>query len=97
MRDHFRIFVADVATDPLLTTESTTESRGVLLRANVRSVHSTPLIDAGELVGMVLRTMTAPVRLSQALARVDDFVASLLARLHSSGKGNSKKLMRFSR
>src|SRR5262249_76066 len=40
MHGHSRIVVRDVATDPLLSNES----REVLLRANVRSVQSTPLI-----------------------------------------------------
>jgi len=74
-----RVVVQDVATDPLLTTES----RGVLLRANVRSVQSTPLVDAGRLIGMVSTHHCRPNEItSQSLKQVDDFVASLLARLN---------------
>lgn len=74
-----RTVVQEVATDPLLTTES----RSVLLRANVRSVQSTPLTDAGKLVGMVSTHYSRPNGItSDGLKQVDDFVASLLARLH---------------
>src|SRR5215813_13491984 len=45
LKGTLRVVVQDVATDSLLTTES----RGVLLRAKVRSVQSTPLIDGGSL------------------------------------------------
>ncbi len=76
-----RIVVQDVATDPLLTTES----RGVLLRANVRSVQSTPLTDAGRLVAMVSTHYCRPDAITpQALKQVDTFVASLLVRLRGS-------------
>jgi DNA-binding NarL/FixJ family response regulator len=45
-----RMVVADVASEPLFSSDS----RGVLLRANVQSVQSTPLIDSkGRLFGMV--------------------------------------------
>jgi GAF domain-containing protein len=75
--------VQDVATDPLLTTES----RGVLLRAHVRSVQSTPLIDAGRLFGMVSTHHRRPDGITaQALKQVDDTVASLLARLRGLDK-----------
>lgn len=88
LKGTFRIVVQDVATDPLLTTES----RGVLLRANVRSVQSTPLMDAGRLVGMVSTHYCRPNGITpQALERVDNFVASLLARLHGSDQGKEQQ------
>jgi len=74
LKGTMRIVVQDVATDPLLTTES----RNVLLRARVRSVQSTPLIDAGRLIGMVSTHYRCPNGIKpQALRQVDDFVASL--------------------
>jgi GAF domain-containing protein len=83
LKGTLRVVVQDVATDPLLTTES----RGVLLRADVRSVQSTPLIDAGRLFGMVSTHHRRPDRITaQALKQVDDTVASLLARLHGLDK-----------
>ena len=49
MKRRSRIVVTDIATDPLFSDES----GGVLLRANVRSVQSTPLIDSlGKFVGI---------------------------------------------
>src|SRR5215472_8310494 len=79
LKGTLRMVVQDVATDPLLTTES----RGVLLRAKVRSVQSTPLIDAGRLIGMASTHCCHPNGISpQGLRQVDDFVVSLLARLH---------------
>jgi len=79
LKGKLRLVVQDVATDPLLTSES----RGVLLRANVRSVQSTPVIDAGRLLGMVSTHYCRPNGISpQALTHVDDFVTSLLARVH---------------
>jgi DNA-binding NarL/FixJ family response regulator len=79
LKGTLRIVVQDVATDPLLTTES----RGVLLRAKVRSVQSTPLIDAGRLIGMVSTHCCHPNGITpQGLRQVDDVVVSLLARLH---------------
>jgi CheY-like chemotaxis protein len=45
-----RVVVTDVATAPLLSNET----RGVLLRAKVRAVQSTPLVEtSGKLIGMV--------------------------------------------
>jgi len=50
MSDQSRTIVIDVATDPLFSNDS----RGVLLRAKVRSVQSTPLIaPLGKFVGIV--------------------------------------------
>ncbi len=84
LKDASRTIVQDVATDALLTTES----RGVLLRANVRSVQSTPLIDAGKLVGMVSTHYSRPNGVTpDGLRQVDDFVISLLAKMHGSDQG----------
>ena len=81
--------VQDVATDPLLTTDS----RGVLLGANVRSVQSTPLIDGGRLMGMVSTHYRCPNGITpQALRQVDDFVASLLARFGFENMPDRAKL-----
>jgi DNA-binding NarL/FixJ family response regulator len=50
MSKRSRVVVTDVAIDPLFSSDT----RGVLLRANVRSVQSTPLVDKnGNFVGMV--------------------------------------------
>jgi DNA-binding NarL/FixJ family response regulator len=88
LKHAFRVVVQDVATDPLLTTES----RGVLLRANVRSVQSTPLIDAARLVGMVSTHHSRPNEItSLALKQVDDFVAILLARLRELDQGKEQQ------
>lgn len=84
LKGQFRIVVPDVATDPLFTTES----RGVLLRASVRSVQSTPLIDAGKLVGMVSTHYSRPNGITpHGLKQVDDFVVSLLTKLGASDQG----------
>lgn len=82
-----RTVVQDVATDALFTTES----RGVLLRANVRSVQSTPLVDAGALVGMVSTHYCSPNGITpQSLKQVDDFVVSLLAKMHGADQGEEQ-------
>jgi len=50
MNGQSRIVITDVASAPL----DSSDSRGVMLRAKVRSLQSTPLIDSlGSLVGMV--------------------------------------------
>jgi len=88
LKGTLRIVVQDVATDSLLTTES----RGVLLRAKVRSVQSTPLIDAGRLIGIVSTHYCRPNGITpQALRQVDDFVATLLARLHGLDQGKEQQ------
>lgn len=72
-----RIVVTDVNTDPLVSSDV----RGVLLRANVRSVQSTPLIDtSGNFVGMVsthYRRAGGPS--AHMWARVDELAARFLA------------------
>jgi DNA-binding NarL/FixJ family response regulator len=81
MKDGSRILVADVATDELFSSES----RDVLLRANVGSVHSTPLIDVqGEFVGMVSVQYSQPGGAKPELsARVDELAAGFLTRLNT--------------
>jgi DNA-binding NarL/FixJ family response regulator len=77
LRDRSRLVVADVATDPLFTSDA----RGVLLRAKVRSVQSTPLIDAfGNLIGTVsTHYCRTGGPLPHMWSRVDDLAASFLA------------------
>src|SRR5262249_31012118 len=79
MDDRSRIVVTDVATDPRLSNES----RGMLLRANVRSVQSTPLIDlGGKFLGMVSTHYSRPdVPLADVLKHVDNLAASFLANI----------------
>jgi len=81
MNGRSRIVVTDVATDPVFSDES----RGVLLRANVRSVQSTPLIDPlGKLVGMVSTHCTRPGSpMPDVLGYVDNLSASFLAKLEA--------------
>jgi DNA-binding NarL/FixJ family response regulator len=79
MNSRSRIVITDVATDPLFPNET----RGVLLRANVRSVQSTPLIDSfGKVVGMLSThySCLGPPSL-HALKQVDDFAACFLAKI----------------
>lgn len=80
MKDGSRIIVADVATDELFLSES----RGVLLRANVGSVHSTPLIDVqGKFVGMVSVHYSRRGGVKSDLSmRVDPLAASFLTKLN---------------
>jgi GAF domain-containing protein len=81
MNGRSRIVVTDVATDPLFSDES----RGVLLRANVRSVQSTPLIDPlGKFVGMVSTHRSQPGRpMPDVWACVDNLSATFLARIEA--------------
>ena len=81
MSGRSRILVTDVATDPVFSDES----RGVLLRAKVRSVQSTPLIDPlGKFVGMVSTHFTLPGSpMPDLLGYVDNLVASFLAKLEA--------------
>ena len=74
-----RVVVTDVVTDPLFSSES----RDVLLRADVRAVLSTPLVDAsGRLVGMVSTHYTHPGRPTpNVLQSVDALVATFFARV----------------
>jgi DNA-binding NarL/FixJ family response regulator len=80
MSGRSRIVVTDV-TDPVFSDES----RGVLLRAKVRSVQSTPLIDPlGKFVGMVSTHFTRPGSpMPDLLGYVDNLAASFLAKLEA--------------
>jgi GAF domain-containing protein len=81
MSGRTRIVVTDVATDPVFSDQS----RGVLLRAKVRSVQSTPLIDPlGKFVGMVSTHFTRPGSpMPDLLGYVDNLAASFLAKLEA--------------
>jgi DNA-binding response OmpR family regulator len=81
MKRRSRIVVTDVATDPLFSDES----RGVLLRANVRSVQSTPLIDSlRKFVGMISTHRRSPESLMpDVLSCVDNLAASFLAKIEA--------------
>ena len=77
-----RVVVTDVANDPLFSSAA----RGVLLRANVRSVQSTPLIDmSGNFVGMVSTHYDRTGGPSPHMYPVvDDLVATFLAKINNS-------------
>jgi len=79
MSGRSRIVVTDVATDQVFSDEL----RGVLLRANVRSVQSTPLIDPlGKFVGMVSTHRSRPGSpMPDALGYVDNLCASFLVKI----------------
>lgn len=81
MNGRCRIIVTDVATDPLFSDES----KGVLLRANVRAVQSTPLIDPlGKFVGMVSTHRSLPGGpMPDVFECVDNLSASFLARIEA--------------
>lgn len=81
MNERSRIVVTDVATDPLFSDDS----RGVLLRAKVRSLQSTPLIDSlGKLVGIVSTHHCRPGGpMPHVLKHVDNLAASFLARINA--------------
>ena len=76
-----RVVVTDVDAEPLLSNES----RGVLLRAKVRAVQSTPLVErSGKLIGMVSTHYGRPGGPTpDLLQNVDDLVATFLAKLDS--------------
>jgi DNA-binding NarL/FixJ family response regulator len=80
MNGRSRIVVSDVATDPLFSNDS----RGVLLRAKVRSLQSTPLIDSlGKLVGMVSTHHRRPGSpRPHMLQHVDNLAASFLTKIN---------------
>jgi len=79
MKAGSRIIVTDVMSDPVYSTDS----RCVMLRANVRSVQSTPLIDhSGNFVGIVSTHYNhAGGPLPHMWKRVDDLAAGFLAKL----------------
>jgi DNA-binding NarL/FixJ family response regulator len=80
MKNRSRIVVADVAIDEIFSSDV----RGVLLRANVRSIQSTPLINAvGNFVGMVSTHYACPGGpLPHMWTRVDDLAARFLATIN---------------
>jgi DNA-binding NarL/FixJ family response regulator len=79
LNERCRVVVADVATDSRFSDDS----RGVLLRANVRSVQSTPLIEpSGRFIGMVSTHHSRPEGTMPHLwKRVDELAASFLAKI----------------
>jgi DNA-binding NarL/FixJ family response regulator len=81
MKRRSRLVVTDVATDPRFTDES----RGVLLRANVRSVQSSPLIDSlGRFIGMISTHWRCPESaIPDLLGCVDNLSASFLAKIEA--------------
>ena len=81
MNGRSRIVVTDVATDQLFSNDS----RGVLLRAKVRSLQSTPLIDSlGKLVGMVSTHHRHPGGpRPHMLKHVDNLAASFLTKTNA--------------
>jgi GAF domain-containing protein len=78
MNKQARVVVADVATDPVFSGGS----REMLLRSNVRSVQSTPLISpSGEFVGMVSTHYTRPHGPRPGMGQpVDELAAGFMAK-----------------
>jgi len=74
LNDRSRYVVNDVITDPLFSKDS----RGVLLRANVRSIQSTPLyVPSGELLGMLSTHYSRPGGPTLEIWKhIDDLAAS---------------------
>jgi hypothetical protein len=72
-----RVLVSDVASDPLFQNRQT---QGVMRRAHVRSVQSTPLIyGSGELIGVVSTHFDRPrVFPLPLLERIDEIIASYM-------------------
>jgi GAF domain-containing protein len=72
-----RVLVSDVASDPLFRNRQT---QGVMRRAHVRSVQSTPLIyGSGELIGVVSTHFDRPrVFPLHLLERIDEIIASYM-------------------
>jgi len=79
MRGSSRTMVSNVATDPVFGPES----RNVLLRANVRSVQSTPLVGtSGKLIGMLnthYRRVDGPT--SRVWKPIDDLAAAFVSKV----------------
>jgi hypothetical protein len=78
MNKQARVVVADVATDPVFSGGA----REMLLRSNVRSVQSTPLISpAGEFVGMVSTHYKRPHGPQPGMGQVvDELAAGFMAK-----------------
>jgi GAF domain len=83
MDERTRVIVKDVSTDPLFSNDL----RGLLLRAKVRSIQSTPLIDSsGKLLGVVSTHYSHPGTPSpDGLKQVDNLAMSFLANLQARG------------
>jgi hypothetical protein len=83
MRDQSRMMISNVATDPVFGQES----RNVLLRANVRSVQSTPLVSSsGNLIGMLnthYRRVDGPTPL--VWKPIDELAAAFVSKLEVPG------------
>src|SRR5262249_12926418 len=81
MNARTRMVVLDVSEHPVYSKDS----RGVMLRANVRSVQTTPLIDSlGKLLGMVSTHYKRPGGpMPHMWQRVDDLTAGFLAKLNT--------------
>lgn len=81
MKARSRMVITDVAADPLFSDEA----RGVIMRANVRSVQATPLVDSlGRLVGMLSTHYSRPGGVTaDVLKQVDNFVTSLSAKINT--------------
>jgi GAF domain-containing protein len=81
MKRRSRVVVTDAATDPMFRE---TAARDVLLRANVRSVQSTPLIDtAGNFIGIVSTHYNRPTSLAPSVWQdVDDVITARMAEIN---------------
>ena len=81
MSERNRIVVTDVATNPYFSDYL----RGLVLRAKVRSLQSTPLIDsAGKLIGVVSTHYSYPGGfLPQMGKKVDDLAAQFVAKINA--------------
>ena len=88
MSGRSRIVVTDVAIDPIFSSDV----RGVLLRANVRSVQSTPLIDSsGNFIGMVSTHYGRSGGPSPDVwIRVDELAAGFLAKIKDVREATSE-------
>ena len=82
MRERSRMMISDVATDPVF---GPGDSRSVLLRANVRSVQSTPLIDtSGRLIGVLsthYRHVHGPI--PHLWKPIDDLAAAFVSKVET--------------
>jgi hypothetical protein len=89
MSGRSRVIVTDVAVDPIFSSDV----RGVLLRANVRSVQSTPLIDrSGNFIGIVSTHYGRSGGHSpEVWTRVDELAAGFLAKIEDARDTTTKK------
>jgi GAF domain-containing protein len=79
LKKRSRVIVSDVTSDPIFNEHS----RGVLIRANARSVQSTPIFGtSGELIGVVSTHSNKPHTFSaEDLLRLDGIVSEFVAEL----------------